>query len=162
VRPVVRAWEEALPARARRLLPAGEPRRVCVIGAIGIEKGFDVLLGCARDAAARNLHLSFIVVGHTIDDARLLETGRVFVTGRFEPTEEIALIRTQHAHLAFLPSVCPETWSFALSAAWRAGLDVAAFDFGAPAERIRQSGNGWLLPLGLAPEAVNNALLALA
>lgn len=162
VQPVVRAWEAALPARARRRLPAGEARRVCVIGAIGIEKGYEVLLACARDAAARNLHLSFIVVGHTIDDGRLLETGRAFVTGRFEPGEEIALIRTQQAHFSFLPSVCPETWSFAMSAAWRAGLDVAAFDLGAPAERIRQSGNGWLLPLGLAPEAVNNALLALA
>ena len=36
---------------------------------------------CARDAAERRLPLEFVVVGHTIDDRRLLATGRVFVTG---------------------------------------------------------------------------------
>ena len=42
-----------------------------------------------------------------------------------------------------------------------AGLSVAAFDLGAPAERIRRARRGWLLPLGLPPPAINNALLAL-
>ena len=44
------------------------PCRVCVIGAIGIHKGYQVLLDCARDAAERRLPLEFVVVGHTIDD----------------------------------------------------------------------------------------------
>ena len=74
------------------IVPASVPRRkgggrasVCVVGAIGVHKGYDILLACARDADRRNLDLEFIVVGHTIDDARMLATGRVFVTGRFEP-----------------------------------------------------------------------------
>ena len=58
---------------------------VCVVGAIGVHKGYDVLLACARDAARRDLDLEFVVVGHTIDDARMMATGRVFVTGRFRP-----------------------------------------------------------------------------
>ena len=62
--------------------------------------------------------------------------------------------------LALLPSVWPETWYFGLTELWRAGLSVAAFDFGAPAERIRRTGRGFLLPLGLPPRAINNALLA--
>ena len=117
--------------------------RVCVLGAIGVHKGYDVLLACARDAAERGLPLEFVVVGHTIDDARLLATGRVFVTGRFEPEEAVTLIRAQDASLALLPSVWPETWCFALTELWRAGLSVAAFDIGAPAERIRRTG-AWL------------------
>jgi hypothetical protein len=36
------------------------------------------------------------------------------------------------------------------------------FDIGTPAERIRSAGRGWLLPLGLPPAAVNDALLSLA
>jgi hypothetical protein len=35
------------------------------------------------------------------------------------------------------------------------------FDIGAPAERVRQTGRGWVLPLGLPPGAVNDALLRL-
>jgi hypothetical protein len=42
---------------------------------------------------------------------------------------------------------------------WRAGLRVAAFDTGAPAERIRRTGRGFLLPLGLPAGAINDTLL---
>ena len=134
--------------------------RVVVLGAIGLHKGYDVLLACARDAAERRLPLEFVVVGHTIDDARLLATGRVFVTGRYEAEEAVALIRAQRGSLALLPSIWPETWSLGLTELWRAGLRVAAFDFGAPAERIRRTGRGLVLPVGLQPHAINNALVA--
>jgi GT2 family glycosyltransferase/glycosyltransferase involved in cell wall biosynthesis len=142
--------------------PASQPCRICVVGAIGVHKGYDVLLACARDAAARRLKLEFVVVGHTIDDARLLATGRVFVTGEYRPDEAVALIRAQHASLALQPSIWPETWCFCLTEAWQAGLAVAAFDIGAPAERIRRTGRGLLLPLGLPPAGINNALLKAA
>src|SRR6185312_14461636 len=129
---------------------------VCVLGAIGVHKGYDILLACARDAAERRLRLQFVVVGHTIDDTRLLATERVFITGRFAPEEAVPLVRQQDASLGLLPSVWPETWSFALTEMWRGGLTVAAFDFGAPAERIRRTGRGFLLPVGLSPGGINN------
>jgi glycosyltransferase involved in cell wall biosynthesis len=130
-----------------------------VVGGLSGEKGYDILLACARDAAARRLPLEFTLVGHTADDARLLATGRVFVTGPYDDGNVVALIRAQHAGLGWLPSVWPETWCFTLSHLWRAGLAVAAFDIGAPAERIRATSRGWLMPLGLSPAAVNDALL---
>ncbi len=135
-------------------------RKICLIGGIGTEKGYEILLACARDAVARRLPMEFVLVGHTPDDHRLMDTGRVFVTGPYEEAEAVALIRAQDADLAWLPSIWPETWCFTLGHAWRAGLQVAAFDIGAPADRIRRIGRGWLLPLGLPPPAINNALLA--
>ncbi len=140
---------------------AGRTRpSVCVVGAIGVHKGYDILLACARDAVRRDLDLDFIVVGHTIDDARMLATGRVFVTGRFEPDEAVSLISRQNARLGFVASICPETWCLSLGDIWRAGLPAAAFDIGAPAERIHSTGLGILLPLGLSASAINNALIA--
>lgn len=159
VRPVVIPWEQAVASPPSSGRTTGEGR-ICVIGAIGPEKGYDVLLAAARDAAGRDLPLRFIVVGHTIDDAELLHTGRVFVTGEYRDAEATALIRAQRADVAWLPSIWPETWCFALSEAWRAGLEVVAFDIGAPAERIRRRGRGTLLPLGLPPRALNERLLA--
>ena len=150
------AFSQARPARGKG---AGRAT-VCLAGAIGVHKGFNVLLACARDAMKRDLDLEFIVAGHTIDDARVMDTGRVFVTGRFDPHEAVSLIAAQRAGLGFLPSICPETWCLSLGDLWRAGLRVAAFDIGAPAERIRQSGRGFLLPLGLSPGATNDALVA--
>jgi glycosyltransferase involved in cell wall biosynthesis len=136
--------------------------RICVAGAIGLHKGYDVLLACARDAKQRDLDLTFVVAGTTIDDQRLMDTGRAFVTGPYQPDEAVALIRAQNAALALLPSIWPETWCLGLTELWRAGLRVAAFDIGAPAERIRQTGRGILLPLHLAPTAINNTLLKAA
>jgi GT2 family glycosyltransferase len=133
---------------------------VCVVGAIGVHKGYDILLACARDAERRNLDLEFVIVGHTIDDRRMMDTGHVFVTGQFDPDEAVDLIAAQHASLGFVPSICPETWCLALGDLWRAGLRVAAFEIGAPAERIRRTGHGIVLPLGLSANAINNALVA--
>jgi len=161
VAPVVRAWENDTVPKSLALMPSGAVRRVCVIGAIGVEKGYEVLLACARDARARSLPIEFVVVGYTADDMRLMDAGAVFVTGEYAEADAVALIQAQAAHLAFLPSVWPETWCFALSRAWEAGLSVAAFDLGAPAERIRRTGRGWLLPLGLQARSVNDTLLAL-
>jgi GT2 family glycosyltransferase/glycosyltransferase involved in cell wall biosynthesis len=133
-------------------------RRVLVVGGIGRAKGFDVLLACARDAAARRLDLRFAVVGHTLDDEALFETGRVDITGPYREGEAAALIAEQGACVGFLPSLWPETWCFALSEMLAAGLPVLAFDIGAQADRIRVAGQGWLLPLG-APAATINGIL---
>jgi glycosyltransferase involved in cell wall biosynthesis len=145
--------------RPRRV--SGGPVTVCVAGAIGQDKGFDVLLACARDAARRQLDLTFKLVGHTSDDERLMNTGRVFITGEYEEHEALALIRAQHADIGFLPSVWPETWCYALSALWRAGLWTLAFALGAPAERIAATGAGRTVPLGMPAARLNDLMLGL-
>ncbi|KAA0678279.1 glycosyltransferase [Roseomonas genomospecies 6] len=164
-RPVeIRPWEDVAPPP-----PAGPRRprgpdgrwRVCTIGAVGIQKGYEVLLACARDAAARGLPLEFVVVGFSEEDPPLFETGHGFVTGRFTEEEAVALVRAQQADIAFLPSISPETWCYALSTAWKAGLEVAAFDLGAMSERIRQQGGGHLLPPELEPATINDTLLGI-
>lgn len=158
-------WEEEPRPRGRQ--PAGRrpnaagTRRVAIIGAIGTEKGYDVILDCARDAARRALPLEFVIIGYTHDDVRLIETGKVRITYRFAPGEAAAEIAAQAADFAFIPSIWPETWCFAVSDAWAAGLDVAVFDIGTQAERVRRAGRGWVLPLALSASALNDALMSL-
>jgi len=161
LRPVVVPHQDdaSIPHRLPRATNAGRRRRVCVLGGIGVHKGYHVLLACARDAAQRDLDLEFIIVGTTIGDARLLETGRAFVTGSYEAAQAVELVIRQDADLGFLPSIAPETWCMSLTELWRAGLTVAAFDIGAPAERIRNTRRGFLLPPHLPPGAINNALV---
>jgi GT2 family glycosyltransferase/glycosyltransferase involved in cell wall biosynthesis len=157
LRPIVRPWDSVAPSPRAR---AGQtPRRVAVLGAIGIEKGYGILLACARDAARRALPLNFIVIGHTTDDARLLQTGAVFITGEYKPAELPSLIAAVGPDVAFIPSIWPETWCFTLSEAWAASLHAVVFDIGAPAERIRRAGGGTVLPLACPPERINAVLL---
>ncbi len=160
--PEIVAWEEAPPFRPPAAIKLRGRCRGAVGGAVGGEKGLATLLACAADAATRDLPLEFVVVGYTADDAALLDTGRVFITGEFARSEAGVLIRSHQPNLAFLPSVWPETWCYALSDVWSAGLSAAVFDIGTPADRIRQHGGGWVLPLGLPPSRVNDVLLNLA
>ena len=162
IAPAVEPWEDDAAYPPIRPARPASPLLIAVVGAIGIEKGYDVLLACVRDAKARALPLTYVVVGFTMDDERLLAAGPVFVTGNYAEAEAITLIRKQRAQIALIPSIFPETWCFALSRAWQAGLATAVFDIGAQAERVRRTGRGWVLPLGLSPRALNDALLRLA
>jgi len=159
IKPVVTPWEDDA-APAALAPPRQGGRRIVVVGGIGPSKGFDILMECARDAVRRRLNLEFFVAGVSADDAELLETKRIFVTGPYKEGEAVALIKSLGGDLAFLPSIWPETWCFALSEAWRAGLYTLAFDLGAPADRIRATGRGAVLPLGLPVPRVNDALLS--
>src|ERR1700732_4862370 len=120
---------------------------VAVIGAISIPKGHQILLECARDAATRGLDLDFVVIGYTHDDEALLKTGRAFITGPYAEGEVGALLEREQAHIAFFPSIIPETWSYALSHALTRNLPIVAFDLGAIAERLRTNEAAKLLPL---------------
>lgn len=136
------------------------PLRVVVPGAIGPNKGYDILLACAADATRRKLPLLFLLLGYSMEDDALIATGHVEVTGRYEEEEVPELLAQLRPHAAFLPSVWPETWCYALTHVLAAGLFTATFDLGAQAERLRARGNGLLLPVTLAAEAINDTLLA--
>ncbi len=61
---------------------------------------------------------------------------------------ELPLLLTRHEiGLVIVPSIWPETFGLVISEAWRAGAAVVSFDLGAPADRIREQGGGWLAPL---------------
>ncbi len=168
--PVIEAQIEPLeaPATLGSLSPAGAaasgpgPIRIALIGGIGAHKGYDTLLACAKDAARRQLPLEFTVVGHTEDDAGLMATGKVFVTGRYEEEEIEALLRRERPHLAWFASVVPETWCYALSHAIRAGLPILASDLGALGERLTGVPYVTLLATDMAPSALNRRFLAAA
>ncbi len=147
----------SLPVGLRR----GDALRVAITGALGVSKGYNVVLGCARDAKRRGLPLQFTVVGHTIDDRRLLNTNHVFVTGEYDEGKAQDLLSDVEAHVGFLPSVWPETWCFALTELWKAKLPVIAFDIGSQAARIRATAAGSVLPLQLPASAINDFLLSL-
>ncbi len=147
-----------LPARAGRT----KIIRVALIGALGVHKGYRILLDCARDARARRLPIEFVVIGYTENDAALLKTGKVFITGRYSEGEAPHLLRRERPDVAWFPSVWPETWCYTLDDALKLCLPVAAFDLGAIAERLRTTPLRALLPIEMQPRKINDRLLILA
>ena len=140
----------------------GETVRVALIGTIVAVKGSDRLLACAFDARRRRLPLEFHVIGTTDRDRLLERVGNVHVTGRYRDDDLFKHLARVRPHLAFLPSVCPESFMYTLSVAMAARLFVVCFDLGAQAERVRAWGWGQVLAYDLEPDAVNQALLAAA
>jgi GT2 family glycosyltransferase/glycosyltransferase involved in cell wall biosynthesis len=155
----VMGWEKPIIQSPRPLSVPPERVHVALIGAISVPKGQEILLQCVRDAIERDLDLDFVVIGFTSDDEALLATGRVFITGPYSDDEIGFLLEREQPHVAFFPSIVPETWSYALSHVLTWGLPVVAFDLGAIAERLRDDPMSELLPLWTTPAKINDALL---
>ena len=134
--------------------------RVAVIGAIGPHKGFDLLLGCARDAQKRGLPLQFHLFGYAADEAPLRRMGNVRVIGEYLREDLPRLMAENPCDAALFLSIWPETYCYALSDAYAAGLYPVALGFGALEERIAASQVGALLPLASTPAEINDAILA--
>lgn len=134
---------------------------VAVIGAIGPHKGSGLLYECALDAIQRDLPIRFVVVGYTDIDKSLSKLHNVRITGPYKEEKVYEIISEVCPDFAWFPSLWPETYCYALSIAFRARLCPIAFDLGAPAERIRNSGFGYVMPreFMVRPERCNDFFL---
>ncbi len=160
VRPHFEELPSSPPLAVRR--QAAEPVRVAVIGSIVHVKGSDRLLACASDARTRGLPLEFHVIGSTDRDRDLTRLGNVKVLGPYQEVQVFELLKQAQCHVAFLPSVWPETFMYTLSVAMAAGFYTFGFDLGAQADRIRAWGHGRALPLASPDATINQALIEAA
>lgn len=119
----------------------GEPIRLVLAGTIGEYKGAK-LVAALKDLDHEN-RLEFHVFGTLPGGAEGVIAHGVY--RREDLADRLAEIRP--AALAML-SITAETYSHTLTEAWSLGLPVIATDLGAPAERIRRHGGGWLIPVG--------------
>ena len=140
------------------------PLKVVTIGGIGPHKGSHVVAECARDALQRSLPIEYHIVGYTDIDRALRRLRNVFITGAFPLSELSTKLANGGFHMAFLPAVWPETYSYVLSECWRHGLFTVGFDLGAIGARLRAApALGRILPYEwyLRPQMVNDALLTM-
>jgi len=141
----------------------GEVLRVVTLGGIAPHKGSKVLLDCAEDALKRKLPIEFTLIGYSDIDHKLKSLKNMTVTGQFDAKDLPAMLQKGQFHVAFLPSVIPETYNYTLSECWRAGLFTACFNIGAIASRIRTAQFGSVLPLEwyFYPDKINDHLLSM-
>ena len=157
----VEPLEENLPPPTPFAPRGAKSYKIVLIGAIGDHKGYETLLRMAKYAARHDLPLDFVVIGFTRNDKPLIQTGKVFITGRYEDAEVPDLIAREKPDVLLFLSVFPESWCYTLSHAFRAGIPVAALDHGAIADRIREYPGGALrLPIDLTGAEICHRLLA--
>lgn len=122
----------------------GERRGVAFVGSVKPHKGSRLLPEIARMLAARGIDLHVFGGGEL---APLHNISNVRVHGYYRHATLPSLLARRRIGLVLLPSIWPETYGIVLSEAWLGGSAVAAFDLGALAQRIREHGGGWLVPL---------------
>jgi hypothetical protein len=87
--------------------------------------------------------------------------GRLYIHGAYQEGDAAALLCGYGADLVLFPNTVPESFSYALSDAWTAGVPVLAAPQGALAERIGVHDGGWLLPANFDAADVAAAIRAL-
>ncbi|MFZ3321113.1 MAG: glycosyltransferase family 4 protein [Usitatibacter sp.] len=128
-----------------------------VLGAIGPHKGSAILDGLSANLEGTGI--AVVIVGYL--DMQVIPGWRgrhVFVHGAYGDDEVGALIRGYGAEIALFPNQVPESFSYALSDAWNAGLPALVPREGALGERVERYGGGWFLPEGFGVAQVASEL----
>ncbi|WP_188569652.1 glycosyltransferase [Cribrihabitans marinus] len=140
---------DVMPHQLSSLLPKIEhksprPPVIGVLGAIGYEKGAAVLaqLSCELDRLGYN---PLVVIGEVDPSFIFSATARIHGRYRFDDLPDL-IQRYEITHW-LIPSICPETFSFATHEVLSTGLPVYCFDLGAQAEAVGTARNGTVIPL---------------
>ena len=163
----VRPHHETLPIRPMPQLRnrrRNAPLRIAIVGAIGPHKGIDTVSSLALDARVRGLPIEYVVIGYSSMPDASTEVG-VLETGAYDaPEDALDLIDRYDVDLILIPSIWPESYCYTLSIALASGIPPIVFDMGAPADRLRASGQGLLLDPKLihTPHLINDQLVGLS
>jgi Glycosyl transferases group 1 len=130
-------------------LPMADDGRpvVAVLGAIGPDKGARRLERLLELTRERGLPLRWVLIGY-LDRGRepFQSADGVFTMhGAYDSRALRELIEHYHVRLVAYPSAGPETFSFTLSEAWAAGQPAIVPPIGALADRVAETGAGWVL-----------------
>lgn len=120
---------------------------VAVLGAIGPDKGARRLERLVELTRERGLAVRWVLIGY-LDRGRepFQSADGVFTMhGPYDSRELRALIDHYRVRLVAYPSAGPETFSFTLSEVWAAGRPAIVPPIGALADRVAETGAGWVL-----------------
>lgn len=143
----------------RKRARLGSELVIGIPGAISHIKGLDVVRSLASYIEEKGLDARIAIIGYAdgIEFYKMLSE-----TGRYEKDKLPLLALSEGVDVFFIPSICPETFSYTTSEILSMGYPVAVFDLGAPAERVRRHGKGLVIPKGADTSDIFAALKDLA
>jgi glycosyltransferase involved in cell wall biosynthesis len=127
----------------------GTGLRVGVIGQIGLHKGSEVIVELMAEAAKQKVDLHIVIVGTMHGQ---INGPSITQTGRYHPDNLAGLLNEHQVHLALMPSIWAETFSYVTHELIDLQVPVLAFDFGAQAEAVSAYSRGRVIPFGGADE----------
>lgn len=147
VRPHFDVWQVPSIQPNSQNIKNGNYRKIGILGAISVHKGFEQILEVATIAKQIGLNWQFVVIGYTCNDDMLKSLGNVEITGEYIDAELLQSIIDNQIDILWFPAVWPETYSYTMSVALTSNLPIVAFDFGAIARRLHEVQAGGCMPL---------------
>ena len=124
----------------------GAPLKVVVLGALSAIKGADVLEDTALAARRAGAPIEFHLLGYGYRALHTQPRASLSVHGAYDESDLPALLDWLKPDLVWFPAQVPESYSYTLSAALRAGLPVVAPNLGAFPERLNGRPWSWIEP----------------
>jgi hypothetical protein len=141
----------AIPPVAVKSIASDARLKVAVLGALSTIKGADVLEAVAQLAAKQKAPIDFHLLGYGYRHLQTQPKAHLTVHGGYEEAELPQLLEWLNADLVWFPAQWPETYSYTLSAALKAGLAIVAPNIGAFAERLEDREWSWVEPWDQTP-----------
>lgn len=133
-----------LPLPTPQPRPANAPLKIAVIGALSAIKGADLLETVALEAAKTAAPMEFHLLGYAYRHLQTQPRARLTIHGAYDEKDLPGLLQWLQPDLVWFPAQWPETYSYTLSAALRAGLPVVVPNIGAFAERVASRPWSWV------------------
>ncbi|MGF1464025.1 MAG: hypothetical protein ACFB2Z_12875 [Maricaulaceae bacterium] len=128
-----------------------------LLGGLAEHKGFHHLNAVIHEGWRSEAPVRFVFIGPMSIGARLERFPNVELRGPFDRDSVIGALRNADGAMIYFPGVLPETYSYTLSEALRAGLWPVLADIGAPAERVRALGVGEVFDREAGPRTIFEA-----
>lgn len=135
----------------------GPPFRIAVVGALNVTKGGEFLLDVVEAAVRLGLEFQWVLVGYfypPLDQRAARLSSVLSCSGRYENSTVDQLLEDADADIAFFPQRIPETYSYTLTEAFKAGLPTLTSNIGAFVERVEGVPGCWTYATDDSPEAV--------
>ncbi len=131
---------------------------IAIIGTLTKIKGAEVVVSLGRYLQENRLQYHVHLFGPVVEPYNAQLAGLITVTRHFAyvKSELPGLMEANQIDIVFISSICPETFSYTTQEAIEMSLPVAAFDLGAPAERLETYPNGLILKDDSPKELINS------
>jgi GT2 family glycosyltransferase/glycosyltransferase involved in cell wall biosynthesis len=154
--------EHAIPSGHQTSIDTPRDIKTLRVGFVGhVEektKGRDLILKLLQGNTSLNREWHFFGEGSDIRghlrDSSIKPRGKLFFHGYYKEGDLPSNLTEAAITVVVIPSIYGESYSYALTEVWRAGIPVIAPDLGAIGERVRKNGGGWLYPLGSDPSSI--------
>jgi len=119
---------------------------VMILGTIHEHKGSFIVRQLIRHAHETGSKTRFVIVGSLHDFESIMDLPNVKLHGLYKEDELESIIMEYQPRSCLLPSLWPETWSYTLTRCFENHVWPVVFDIGAPAERIKRTRFGTVIP----------------